>query len=144
ARRPVILRRRSEAEASKDERPRCESRAVALRDGRMRGLLRVTVIAYAVLRLLMNALRHRLKRRGFRCRKLLESDGDMLVIGRTGDRMPVLAVGQHVDARPATQALAVLGRIGLAVAMGQRELTLAHAVVGFGPRDDVSCGRLHH
>src|SRR6185503_5129317 len=53
------------------------------------------------------------------------------------------ARGQHIDARAIVQPLAVGGRIVLAIAVRQRKLAVAHAVVALAARDHAAGGGLH-
>ena len=64
----------------------------------------------------------------------------MLVVGRAAIGSRVTAVGQQVDARTVAQALAVLRRVGLPVAVRQRQLALAQAVVDLASDDEPAAG----
>src|ERR1700757_1608447 len=91
----------------------------------------------------MDAPRAFLESRCFRGGQSLEAHGDMLVGGGSRDRIAVAAVGQHVDARTVAEPLTVAGGVGLAVAMRERKLARAHAVVDLATRDQASPLRLY-
>src|SRR6516162_8798376 len=65
----------------------------------------------------------------------------MLVVGRRRNRIAIAAVGQHVDPWTVAQSLAVGRGVGLPIAVRQRKLTGAQAVVDLAPGDETAGGR---